>query len=80
MPHVPSSRVNSPSARSWQRLARRVGKCSPQRADESAPTYPNRRRQFLALHFGKCSSPPQQGLQSSSVPGKGLSEALLGQA
>lgn len=56
MPHVPSSRVNPPSARSWQRLARRIGKCSPKRVDRPATVCPNRRRQFLALHFGKCSS------------------------
>lgn len=80
MPHVPSSRVNSPSARSWQRHARRVGKCSPKRAEDSATACPNRRRQFLTLNFGKCSSPSRQGLQPSSVPGKGLSVALLGQA
>lgn len=79
MPHVLSSRVNSPSARSWQRLARRVGKCSPKRAEESATVCPNRRRQFLALQFGKCSSQSKRGLESS-VPRKRLSVARLGQA
>lgn len=49
MPHVPSSRVNPPSAGSWQRLARRVGKCSPKRADWPEPFVP-----IAAGNFSHC--------------------------
>lgn len=80
MPHVLSSRVTRPRPAAGN--ASRVVSGSVVQSGQKIPQpdAPNRRRQFLALNFGKCSSPSQQGLSSSPVPGKSLSVALLGQA